>query len=59
MGRVNVKIKGSIKAGDLISVSDEPGIGKKSDGRIGTVVGKALVSSSDEYNIIPMLIVRG
>lgn len=59
MGRVNVKIKGQIKVGDLISMSNEPGIGKKSDGKIGTVVGKALASSSAEYNTIPMLIVRG
>lgn len=59
MGRVNVKVKGKIKAGDLISMSDEPGIGKKSDGKVGTVIGKALLSSSAEYNIIPMLILRG
>ena len=59
MGRVNVKIKGAIKAGDLISVSDESGIGKKADGKVGTIIGKALASSDLEYNLIPMLILRG
>jgi hypothetical protein len=61
MGRVNVKVKGKISVGDLICMSDEPGIGQKSDGKVGTIVGKALASTSvrDAYSVIPMLILRG
>lgn len=61
MGRVNVKVKGDIRTGDLISTSDIPGVGKKSDGKVGTVIGKALasVSTKNDYSIIPMLILRG
>lgn len=59
-GRVYVKVKGTIKKGDLITVSDIPGVGTKAEKYIpGTIIGKALESySNEEIKRIQMLIMN-
>lgn len=56
-GRVNVKVKGAVKVGDLI-ISAGDGIGKvDNNASIQQVVGKALESSNDEnVKLITVLI---
>ena len=57
IGRVNVKVKGSVKVGDLI-ISAGNGIGKvDNNASIQQVVGKALEASNDEnVKLITVLI---
>src|SRR6056300_1442289 len=59
-GRVPCKVKGIINKGDLIVVSDEPGVGTAdSDPKLGTVVGKALQSyNSEEVGTIEVVVGR-
>lgn len=57
-GRVNVKVKGSVKKGDLLVTSDVPGIACKMEKFIpGTVIGKALQDKAEEeVGLVRMLI---
>lgn len=59
-GRVNVKVKGSIHKGDLITTSDVPGVGCKASTYVpGTVIGKALESyTQDTIGKIKVLIMN-
>lgn len=59
-GRVYVKVKGTIKKGDLITASDIPGVGEKAETYVpGTVIGKALESySGEEVKRIQILIMN-
>jgi hypothetical protein len=59
-GRVPCKVKGIINKGDLIVVSDEPGVGTAdSDPKLGTVVGKALQNyNSEEVGTIEVVVGR-
>ncbi|MFW6007774.1 MAG: tail fiber protein [archaeon] len=59
-GRVEVKVKGNIKIGDLLISSDIPGVATKMEKYIpGTVIGKALENySSDSIKRIKMLIMN-
>lgn len=48
-GRVDVKVIGSIKEGDLIVSSDIPGVGMKMENFIpGTIIGKAVEDKNNE-----------
>lgn len=57
-GRVNVKVTGDIEEGDLIILSDIPGVGCKcTDYKPGTVIGKALANhTGDQVSKIKILI---
>ena len=59
-GRVPCKVKGNIKKGDLIVVSDEPGVGTvDNDPKLGTVVGKALQNyNSQDVGVIEVVVGR-
>lgn len=59
-GRVPCKVKGTIKKGDLIVVSNEAGVGTSdSDPKLGSVVGKALQDyDSQEVGIIEVVVGR-
>ena len=59
-GRVPCKVKGKIKKGDMIVVSDDPGVGTAdSDPKLGSVIGKALENyDSQEVGIIEVVVGR-
>lgn len=59
-GRVNVKVVGPIHAGDLITLSDIPGVGKAVTTYVpGTVIGKALETNTQEgFKKVRMLILN-
>jgi hypothetical protein len=59
-GRVQCKVKGNINKGDMIVVSDIPGVGTAdNDPKLGTVVGKALQSyNSEEVGTIEVVVGR-
>jgi hypothetical protein len=59
-GRVQCKVKGNINKGDMIVVSDIPGVGiADNDPKLGTVVGKALQSyNSEEVGTIEVVVGR-
>ena len=59
-GRVNVKVIGDIKKGDLLVSSDIPGVAKKCDNFIpGIVIGKALQEhNGNNIDRISMLILN-
>lgn len=59
-GRVNVKVVGDVKAGDLLVSSEIPGVAKASNKYLpGTVIGKALENhSGNDINRINMLIMN-
>lgn len=60
-GRVKVKVKGKVKAGDFITTSDEAGIGwavEDIPSAFGRIIGKALEDSDGEYGLVTMLIMR-
>lgn len=60
VGRLNVKVLGQVQRGDLITVSNLPGIGqavKRADAILGTVVGKALENKeTDEVGLVKIMI---
>lgn len=58
-GRLNVKVKGKVKRGDLIVSSDTPGVGVVPVGRPnpGTIIGKALANKdTDEIGTVKIMI---
>lgn len=61
-GRINVKIKGKCKIGDLVVASDIPGVGMAIDKKQyipGTVIGKVLENKyTDEIKRVRMLIMN-
>jgi hypothetical protein len=59
-GRVQCKVKGNINKGDMIVVSNIPGVGTAdNDPKLGTVVGKALQSyNSEEVGTIEVVVGR-
>jgi hypothetical protein len=59
-GRVQCKVKGNINKGDMIVVSNIPGVGiADNDPKLGTVVGKALQSyNSEEVGTIEVVVGR-
>lgn len=59
-GRVNVKVVGKVNYGDLLTISEIPGVARailKENYKVGTVIGKALESRSENgINKIRMII---
>ena len=57
-GRVPCKVVGTIKKGDLLVTSDQPGYAALAEGTYaGSVIGKALESHSEGFGIIEVLVV--